>query len=675
MSIVSRLGVVLGLDSAQFNQGLGLAQSKLGGFAASTVSSKLGVAALGASMIGAAVNAIQYADSINDTAKANDVAVGTVLKLSEALSVSGGNSENTGKLFSSLTNKIDEAANGSDKGRESFNKLGISVADLRRLDETALFEKTLKGLAGMNDPITRNALSMELFGKAAKNVDIKGVADSYFNNANKFDEAEQAFKDIGNAIDKMDVFTKRLSTSLATNLAPALSSTVTFLDQMLFGFDNLERALDKAARMKGGGGTFTARNAPRITDDPVFGAFNLPAEYQAGGRRGQDLSDKDQAKQDKANEKKIADAKKLADEIKKQKESLQDQILAYDAQSYAAGRTLSEVEKITLELQQNKKYQKTSAEEKQDLINAARRLDYNNAYADAAKRAAEYELQMYEMSKQAKDMIYNSEVATERLNLQRELVGLSDTQLQLAMEYFDLQKKILELQKEGYAEQDIATFANAEMNRIKAQELNERAQNTFQAGWDRAYNNFVERAQDSADIGANVFNNMTNSMSSALDRFVETGKLSFGSLIESMIKDLLKLMMQSQVSGFFSSMFGGGGGGFDLFSSSTSFNNGAGLLGGFFADGGSPPVGVASVVGERGPELFIPKTAGTIIPNNQLSSAMGKQPQNVYNGPYIANMQTIDSKSFQERIYESSSAVWAANQYANKSLAVNGGKA
>ena len=37
-----------------------------------------------------------------------------------------------------------------------------------------------------------------------------------------------------------------------------------------------------------------------------------------------------------------------------------------------------------------------------------------------------------------------------------------------------------------------------------------------------------------------------------------------------------------------------------------------------FANGGRPPVGRASIVGERGPELFVPDRAGTIIPNNQL---------------------------------------------------------
>ncbi len=44
----------------------------------------------------------------------------------------------------------------------------------------------------------------------------------------------------------------------------------------------------------------------------------------------------------------------------------------------------------------------------------------------------------------------------------------------------------------------------------------------------------------------------------------------------------------------------------------------SGLFGGFFADGGSPPVGVPSIVGERGPEIFVPNVAGTVIPNHQL---------------------------------------------------------
>ncbi|HYH68448.1 MAG TPA: hypothetical protein VD866_27390, partial [Urbifossiella sp.] len=39
------------------------------------------------------------------------------------------------------------------------------------------------------------------------------------------------------------------------------------------------------------------------------------------------------------------------------------------------------------------------------------------------------------------------------------------------------------------------------------------------------------------------------------------------------------------------------------------------LFGGFFAEGGRPPLGKVSVVGEDGPEFFVPDSAGTIIPN------------------------------------------------------------
>lgn len=37
-----------------------------------------------------------------------------------------------------------------------------------------------------------------------------------------------------------------------------------------------------------------------------------------------------------------------------------------------------------------------------------------------------------------------------------------------------------------------------------------------------------------------------------------------------------------------------------------------------FANGGRPPVGKPSIVGEKGPELFVPRSSGTIVPNNQL---------------------------------------------------------
>lgn len=52
------------------------------------------------------------------------------------------------------------------------------------------------------------------------------------------------------------------------------------------------------------------------------------------------------------------------------------------------------------------------------------------------------------------------------------------------------------------------------------------------------------------------------------------------------------------------------------------------LLG--FADGGRPPVGKMSIVGERGPELFVPDAAGTVVPNHMLGGSGGGTTVNVH---------------------------------------------
>ena len=47
-----------------------------------------------------------------------------------------------------------------------------------------------------------------------------------------------------------------------------------------------------------------------------------------------------------------------------------------------------------------------------------------------------------------------------------------------------------------------------------------------------------------------------------------------------------------------------------------------GIIGGLFAEGGNPPVGKPSIVGEQGAEIFVPRTAGTIIPNDQIGGSV-----------------------------------------------------
>jgi len=174
--------------------------------------------------------------------------------------------------------------------------------------------------------------------------------------------------------------------------------------------------------------------------------------------------------------------------------------------------------------------------------------------------------------------------------------------------------------------------------------------------------------EENAKRTQQVFDSVWGNLSSAIDNFVKTGKLNMKDFARSIIQDLIAIQMKAAALRFLGAMFGG-------FNASAGYNQATtyastasqGWLG--FADGGDPPVGKASIVGERGPELFMPKTAGTIIPNHALQNMGGTT--NVTNN-YI---NAIDTKSFEERLLGSSNAIWAANQYAGKSLAVNRGRA
>lgn len=169
--------------------------------------------------------------------------------------------------------------------------------------------------------------------------------------------------------------------------------------------------------------------------------------------------------------------------------------------------------------------------------------------------------------------------------------------------------------------------------------------------------------QESMQKTQQVFDTVWGNMGSAIDNFVKTGKLSMKDFARSVIQDLIAIQMKAAMLRFLGGIFASSN---PMTMSQTDFVNASG--GRMYADGGEPPVGKVSLVGERGPELFVPRTAGTIIPNHALNSIGSTT--NVTNN-YI---NAIDTKSFEDRLLGSSSAIWAANQYANKSLAVSRGR-
>tara|TARA_R100001509_G_C4877799_1_gene219122 strand:+ start:734 stop:2602 length:1869 start_codon:yes stop_codon:yes gene_type:complete len=160
---------------------------------------------------------------------------------------------------------------------------------------------------------------------------------------------------------------------------------------------------------------------------------------------------------------------------------------------------------------------------------------------------------------------------------------------------------------------------------------------------------------DGVELGSSAFStelqNATSEADKLKEKFMEIGQSiedgvvqnltdaamgtkSLGDAAISVLNDLkrklIEVAMQQAVSGLgnflgkaLGGLFGGGRGGVAPLVTDDVFNLGfdadllsAGKL--KFANGGRPPIGRASLVGERGPELFVPSKAGTIIPNNEL---------------------------------------------------------
>lgn len=633
MAIISRLGVVLGLDTGEFNKNMGMAQEKLKGFSASSLLAKVSLATLGYQTIQFVKDSIAFADAIDNVAKANDISTKSVIQLSEALQLNGGESANAGKLLSSFTSKIDEAAQGSDKTRKSLAELGITLSDIKNLSVDKLLEKTFEGFSKLDNTTRRNALSMDLFGKAVKGADIKGFYQAFKDGEQTTQDTDVAFAKIAESIDKIDLFMLRLKVSAAELFGPvfafAVDSTMKLWEATQFletGLEGLVNAFDK------------------YLGDPIRSVL---------GKEPISVALKKEADALKVVRDEIIGGRTLeeSEETVKANEALTQKINTLNLEIETIGRVKTEYEKLNAEISNGGKYAKASQEKINEAIEKAKALD--QAKNDQAiNNALELE-----------------RITGMRLEVEKSIIGMSDTQkeyyrdiLQLTLDRYELEKKFPNLTKEQLDAFSEAREANIEFEREVA-----RAQNTFQAGWSTAYENFKEKASDSFSAGEMAFESMTSNMESALDRFVQTGKLSFSDLARSIIQDLIKMQLKAQVTSIFSSiggMFGfGGGSGY-----SPGFSTLANAPFPMFADGGDPPVGQASIVGERGPELFVPRSAGTIIPNNQLGSAMGNKPQIVYNGPYIQNMSAIDTQSATQFLAQNKTAVWSANQSAQRSL-------
>jgi phage-related minor tail protein len=142
-----------------------------------------------------------------------------------------------------------------------------------------------------------------------------------------------------------------------------------------------------------------------------------------------------------------------------------------------------------------------------------------------------------------------------------------------------------------------------------------------------------------------------NRMSDAIDTFVDTGKFKFSEFARSIIADLAKIALKKAAVGIFSiiskSIFGG------------------------LAAGGPTMANKPYLVGEQGPELFVPNSAGSIMTNASLNknTGGGQSIQPVVNNTYITNnISAIDSRSVAQMFVENRKSLLGASLMARKEM-------
>ncbi len=115
-----------------------------------------------------------------------------------------------------------------------------------------------------------------------------------------------------------------------------------------------------------------------------------------------------------------------------------------------------------------------------------------------------------------------------------------------------------------------------------------------------------------------------NAIADTIARAVLSGKASMDSMVNAILADFdriaVKQFIEKPIEGLLSS----------LFSSLLP-------LGGARAAGGPVDAGLAYLVGERGPELFVPQGAGSIVPNGTVAPS---RPQ------IVLNVNARDAQSF-----------------------------
>lgn len=663
---------------------------------------------------------IDFAGQIDDVAKSYDVSIAKVLQFQSAIVAAGGKTEDAGKIMGIMFTKIAEAQDGNEAAIASFEQLGISFKELQTLTPEQSIKRVYDGLAQIGNTYERIKAVREILGKSGLGKSVEEIAQALGESTAKFKQQEESLKRLADLGDSIDATYKNLKLAIADLLAPfsgadgkALVNVETFkaamvaitavavingMFRLVAAFKALNTALRTTASLgvaisaAGGvkgiamaGAGLAAYFGAKKAFEAEAGEEENASEAPTGDGKTPPASSGDSSNRREiaAGQAKIELTRKLMDIERRRNEY---KIAALRGDKY-------NLELAEVQLKYEEEIAKAASEKAQALnkanLSAAQRGLIESEYqlkiesatqkekADREYINAQRERELELMKMQAIFAIEMESVNQKRAELDSNRYRMTEFEFKIAQERLELEKKLLELdqrkrealEKAGgdkynveYVQQAEAINGMIEAEKKLAEirvgniEAERARQQSFVEGWNAAFRQFSEDAENYGRVGGESFNAIVSNMNSAIDTFVRTGKFSFKDFAKSIIQDLIAIQLKMQAMQLFKmglSFFGLG--------SATP-----GATTPTAADGGF--INQPTLVGENGAEMFIPnRQGGTIIPAQQLSGMSG-QPSVVYNAPVIQNMQAIDTQSGLQFLAKNKMNIWSLNQSAARSI-------
>ena len=220
------------------------------------------LAAGGAAFVKSSNEVAQYGDNVDKMSQKLGLSAKSYQEWDYVMQLAGTDMGSMTTGLKTLTNKLDDAKNGSDEARGMFEKLGISMEDINTMSREDLFAKTIEGFQGMADSTDRAALANDLFGKSGQNLAplfnqsaeaTKGLIEQ----ANQYgmimsQDAVKASADFEDALTRMQSTMTGAKNALIAEFLPSLTSMMDGVSMLVSGdkngFDKISEGVDELVK-------------------------------------------------------------------------------------------------------------------------------------------------------------------------------------------------------------------------------------------------------------------------------------------------------------------------------------------------------------------------------------------------------------------------------------------